>query len=87
MGYNKLKTYLIFISGVEVNSVHAHIASVPIEHKLGGDRRIFPRCLFFEIDSSSADFLHLEPYCKVSQRPADGRRLETVRPPVDFLGK
>ena len=39
---------------------------VPIEHKSSGGRYIFAGCLFFEIGSSSADFLHLEQCHKPS---------------------
>ena len=58
---------------------------VTIHHKSHGDRRIFAGCLFFEIGSSSADFLDLEPCRKVSQRAPDGRLRETVRPLADFI--
>ena len=40
-------------------------------YKSGGDPRIFRRCLLFDIGSSSADFLDLEPCRKVSQPPGD----------------
>ena len=67
-----------------------YLVSQSRRHKLNkssGDPRIFRRCLFFEIGSSLADFLDLEPSRKVSQRVPDSHRRETVRSPFDFLRK
>ena len=55
-------------------------ADVPIELDSSSGRWIFDGCLFFEIGSSSADFLDLEQCRK-------DRRQETVRLLADSLWK